>query len=241
MYERLCSSLFGNPLVFHRDLSYPSALFSVRGPCVWASLQFALLQARCEGAHTSRAFFPQRQLYSVIEQGEHTYKAGPGFQAPGHLTTCLTWLLHVTQSKARDKVTQQTKNNKGEEVTEPHGPSARGRAVEMRPPSVRAALSMCCLLGSSSGGCLFWSKSNLGHRPSAAAPFLTWSDVKGSASWKSDSLLQKFSLFKGISSVAGLCRPPLVLLVISSERRQPGPVSAVSGLWCNALGSCITA
>lgn len=53
--------------------------------------------------------------------------------------------------------------------------------------------------------------------PWGAVAFLKWSDAEGSAFEGSDSLLQNSSILKGISSVLGLCRPPLFLPVIMSE------------------------
>ena len=71
--------------------------------------------------------------------------------------------------------------------------------------------------------------------PSVAVAFLMWLNLKGSVSGESDSLLQKSSLFKGVSSSLGLCTPALVPLVIGSGHHQPVLVLLVSGLSYTAL------
>ena len=58
-----------------------------------------------------------------------------------------------------------------------------------------------------------------------AAAFFKWSDIEGSVSEESDSLLQKILPFKMDLISLGLCRPPLLLLVISF-----GVLSAGAGL-----------
>ena len=86
-----------------------------------------------------------------------------------------------------------------------------------------------------------WGSSREG--PSAAAAFLIWSHVKGSASGESGSLPQTSSLFHGIQSILGLCIPPLVLLVVNSGCCQPAFISVTFSLSCNVLGClrhCLT-
>lgn len=97
---------------------------------------------------------------------------------------------------------------------------------EIRPrsgPGQLLALTAC----SSSEGSRF--SLEIGRpEPYAAAAFLKCSDTEGSESGESDSLLHNSSLFKEIESVLGPCRPPLLLLLLSSGMSSAGaPLSTL--------------
>lgn len=76
-----------------------------------------------------------------------------------------------------------------------------GRLLPLTAASVQAVEGLFCSE-------ITWAE------PPVAVAFLMWSEVKGSASGESDSVLQKFSLFEGVLSVWGLCRPLVVLCVV---------------------------
>lgn len=125
--------------------------------------------------------------------------------------------LHSTQSRTEDKPHNKQDNRRVQEVNEPNTKSVCGHTGETKKALVwsGSALHTYCFLFSSGEGSWFCSEISQA-KPSEAVAFFKWSDIEGSGLKSLTVCCQNSSLFKWISVVLGLCRPPLVLLIISS-------------------------
>ena len=107
-------------------------------------------------------------------------------------------------------------NRRVKDVNEPNAKSVWGRAVEIRPRSCVASSCYLLLLTFKQGRISVLFGDPLGRAFGGSCLFFKWSDIEGSGRKSLTVCCPNPPLCKGISSVLGLGRPPLVLLLISS-------------------------